>query len=450
MTGGFGVCGIPNNLISALSKRSDVKDLHIISNNGGIDGYGNDLLINNRQVKTLTASYVADNKHLQQQYFNGEIEIKLVPEGTLAEKIRCGGCGIPAFYTPTGYGTIVQEGGFAMKLNKNGTAAVLSQPKPTAMFKGQNYILENSYRADFAFVKAAKADTEGNLVFNKTARNFNHDMAAAGIHTIAEVDEIVDAGKIDPDKVHVPGIFVKNVVLAENKEKILEKTRNPSDIGDIKGKGKIAKRAAEEIRNGMYINLGVGIPSLVTDYINPNVDVTVHTENGMLGVGGYPSGQADPELINAVKEPISETKGCVYFKSSESFGMIRGNHIDATILGGFQVSQTGDLANWIIPGKLLNGMGGAMDLVGSRGGKVIVCMEHLTKEGQKRVVERCSYPITGRECVDVLITDFAVFNFIQDKGFILTDLFKGVTLDQVKQSTGFKFAVAEKIRILDY
>lgn len=451
MTGGFGICGIPNNLINALAQRSDVKDLQLISNNGGLADYGNGLLIKNKQVKRIIGSYVGENKDLESQYFRGEIELELVPQGTLAEKIRCGGAGIPAFYTPTGYGTIVQEGGFAIKLDSQGRPEIISQPKPTAMFGSLNYVLEDSLRADFALIKAAKADTEGNLVFNKTARNFNHDMASSGKITIAEVDEIVEAGQIDPDKVHVPGIYVQKVVLAENKEKKLEKFRKQEDVGKIdQGKGKIAKRAAEEIRNGMYINLGIGIPNLVVDYLSPDVDVTVQTENGMLGVGPYPFGKEDPDLINAIKEAVSETKGCSYFKSSDSFGMIRGKHIDATILGGFQVSQAGDLANWIVPGKIVKGMGGAMDLVGSRGGKVIVVMEHVTKDNKHRVLERCSYPITGRECVDTLITDLGVFQFIRNSGFILTDLFKGVSLDTVKQSTGFKFHVAEKLRILDY
>lgn len=451
MTGGFGLCGIPENLLRALAAKKDsVKDLHIISNNGGLSDAGNGLLISNGQVKKLTGSYVGENKVLEKKYFSGEMELNLIPQGTLAEKIRCGGAGIPGFYTPTGYGTMIQEGGFATLLDSNGKPKNVTSPKSTSFFNGKNYVLEESLRSDFALVKAHIGDTEGNLIFRKTARNFNEDMATAGVITIAEVEELVPAGSLDPDKIHLPGIFVQRIIKGEKYEKRIEKLRSPNDKESKDSlKNKIAKRAAMELSNGMYVNLGIGIPNLVTDFLDKDTQVVIHTENGMLGVGPYPYGKEDSDLISAIKEPISELKGCSYFSSSESFGMVRGNHVDVTILGAFQVSEKGDLANWIVPGKIVKGMGGAMDLVSS-GGKVIVTMEHVAKGNQIKIMDKCGYPVTGREVVSMLITDMAVFTFNEHREMILNELFKGVSLDDVKKLTGCKFKISNNLKTLDF
>jgi 3-oxoacid CoA-transferase subunit A len=203
MAGGFGLCGIPASLIDAV-RQHGAKDLTCISNNAGVDGIGLGVLLQTRQVRKMISSYVGENKEFERQYLAGELEVDLVPQGTLAEKIRAGGAGIPAFYTPTGFGTVVAEG------------------KPTAEFDGRPYVLERSLIADFALVKAWKADTSGNLVFRKTARNFNPIMATAGRITIAEVEEIVDVGEIDPDHVHTPGVFVQRIVRATITEKHIE------------------------------------------------------------------------------------------------------------------------------------------------------------------------------------------------------------------------------------
>ena len=453
LIGGFGICGIPENLLKELSERTEVKDLEIVSNNGGVADFGNGLLLRNKQVKRLTGSYVGENKILESMYLTGELELNLIPQGTLAEKCRAGGAGIPGFYTPTGYGTQIQEGGFPIKLdsaNPKGKPLIVSKSKPTAMFNGRNYVLEEAITGDFALVKAYKADTEGNLIFRKTARNFNHDMATAARITIAEVEEIVEKGQLDPDDIHCPGIFVHRIVKGEKYEKRIERKRDPkqqnSDSDPMKSR--IARRAAEELEDGMYVNLGIGIPNLVTDYIPENKHIVFHSENGMLGLGPYPYGKEDPDLVSAIKEGASETLGCSYFKSSESFAMIRGRHIDLTILGALQVSQSGDLANWIIPGKLVKGMGGAMDLVGS-GGKVIVTMEHTAKGDQIKILEKCSLPLTGKQVVSKLITELGVFCF-DEQGIILTELFKGVELEKVRKLTGCKLRLADKIRTIDY
>jgi len=203
MAGGFGLCGIPENLIRAIRDKG-VKDLTFISNNAGIDDEGLGLLLQTRQVKKMISSYVGENKIFEQQFLNGELEVELVPQGTLAERIRAGGAGIPAFYTPTGVGTRIAEG------------------KEVRVFDGKEYLLERGLTADFAIVKAWKGDRWGNLVYRKTARNFNPMMATAARVTIAEVEELVELGDIDPDMVHTPGIFVQRIVVGERYIKRIE------------------------------------------------------------------------------------------------------------------------------------------------------------------------------------------------------------------------------------
>ena len=205
MAGGFGLCGIPENLILAL-RDSGAKDLTVISNNAGVDDFGLGLLLKTRQIKKMISSYVGENKEFERQYLSGELELEFNPQGTLAERCRAGGAGIPGFYTKTGVGTIVAEG------------------KEHREFNGETYILETGLVADISIVKAEKADTQGNLVFNKTARNFNPPMAMAGKVTIAEVEEIVPTGDIDPDHIHLPGIFVQRIIKGSFEKRIEQRT----------------------------------------------------------------------------------------------------------------------------------------------------------------------------------------------------------------------------------
>lgn len=202
--GGFGLCGIPEALILAL-KETGVSGLTCISNNAGVDDFGLGLLLETHQIKKMIASYVGENKEFERQFLSGELEVELTPQGTLAEKLRAGGAGIPAFYTATGVGTQIADG------------------KEEREFDGRTYILENALTADIALIKAQKADKAGNLVFNKTARNFNPDCAMAGKITIAEVEQIVEIGEIDPDQVHLSGVFVQRIVLNATPEKRIEK-----------------------------------------------------------------------------------------------------------------------------------------------------------------------------------------------------------------------------------
>ena len=203
MAGGFGLCGIPENLIEAL-RRSGVKGLTVISNNAGVDGAGLGLLLETRQIAKMISSYVGENKLFEKQYLDGDLELEFNPQGTLAERIRAGGAGIPAFYTKTGYGTLVAEG------------------KETREFDNEMYVMETGLRADVALVKAWKGDKEGNLVYRKTARNFNPLMATAGKITVAEVEELVEPGELDPDKIHTPGIFVQRIIKGPSYAKMIE------------------------------------------------------------------------------------------------------------------------------------------------------------------------------------------------------------------------------------
>ena len=201
--GGFGLCGIPEALIAAL-RDSGVKNLTAVSNNAGVDGFGLGQLLETRQIKKMVSSYVGENKEFERQFLAGELELEFTPQGTLAERLRAGGAGIPAFYTRTGYGTLVAEG------------------KPVAEFDGKNYILERGIRADVALVKAWKGDKSGNLVYRKTARNFNPMVATAGQITVAEVEHLVEVGEIEPDHVHTPSIFVSRIILNATPEKRIE------------------------------------------------------------------------------------------------------------------------------------------------------------------------------------------------------------------------------------
>lgn len=208
MAGGFGLCGIPENLITAL-RDSGVKDITVISNNCGVDDFGLGLLLQTRQIKKMVSSYVGENKTFEQQYLNGELELEFNPQGTLAERIRAGGAGIPAFYTKTGVGTVIADG------------------KELKDFDGETHVMETGLKADLSIVKAWKGDPEGNLIYNKTARNFNPMMATAGAVTVAEVEELVEVGELDPDNIHTPGIFVKRIIKGDHEKRIERTTTRP-------------------------------------------------------------------------------------------------------------------------------------------------------------------------------------------------------------------------------
>ncbi|KAL6693652.1 hypothetical protein J3F84DRAFT_379559 [Trichoderma pleuroticola] len=459
LSSGFGLCGIAETLIQALHRRGreSLHSLTAVSNNAGLEGRGGlSSLTESGQISNLILSYTGGNKVLEKGYIDGQLAVELCPQGTLAERLRAAGAGIPAFYTPTGAHTLLQDGEIPVRNNPNGGAPLeKGHRRETRDFNGKLYLMETALSGDVAIIRAWKADTAGNCVFRRTTRAFGPLMAKAAKLTIVEAENIVPVGEIDPDDVHLPGIFVDRVVKATVEKQVETLTlREPEGEAVAQGNGKlerkrrIAKRASKELKEGYYVNLGVGIPTMSANFIPKERTVWLQSENGLLGMGPHPTlEEVDPDLVNAGKQTVTFVPGASTFDSSESFGMIRGGHVDVSILGALQVSAAGDLANFMIPGKLFKGMGGAMDLVANpENTKVIVATEHLCKDGSSKIVQQCSLPLTGARCVSTIITDLCVFQVDREKGTLtLTELAPGVTVDEVKSKTDATFAVADEI-----
>lgn len=461
--GGFGICGNPLVLIEAIAERG-INDLVVYSNNPGTQVTGESLGLARFSEKHLMrkfgGSYVGFNIEFERQYLNGEIEVELIPQGTLAERMRAGGAGIPGFYTATGADTAVALGGLPQRFNPDGSIASPSPPKETKVmtFRGEErtFVFEEAITTDFALIRAKKGDRAGNLVFNLSAQNFNFEAAMCADITIVEVEELVETGSLNPNEIHLPGIFVDRILAltpeqAAAKPIEIIRTRSSdssehaaSPLLNPNGKGwsrsGIGNRAAQELQDGEYVNLGVGVPTEVANFVPEGVTVTLHGENGILNMGPYSTeAEVNADLINAGKATVTLKPGGAAFSSSLSFAMIRGGHINTAILGALQVSEKGDIANWGIPGRKMNGMGGAMDLVkGAQ--RVIAVLDHVGKDGAPRLLAECTYPLTAAGVVQRIITSLGVFDVI-DNHLHLIELAPGVTLDDIAENTEATYTI---------
>ena len=426
LQGGFGMTGNPVHLMHALAK-TGTKGLTFIGNNVGEPGIGGGLLLRNGQISKMIGSFFTSNPEAVKAAQSGEVEYELLPQGTLAEAIRAGGAGIGGFFTPTSAGTLLAEG------------------RETKVLNGVEQVFIPGIRGNVAFVRAWKADTAGNLQYRMTEQNFNRAMATAADIVIAEVEEIVEVGELDPNLIHTPGCYVDFLVEAKLTLEDLGSSASVSSSRKVsESRMNMAKRALLELSKGDVVNLGIGIPTLVADLILPEDDINLHTENGMLGVGPVPKdgGGALDYPVNAGKIPVTALPGSSYFDSAESFGMIRGQHVDIAIMGGLQVDEGANLANWAVPGKPLLGVGGAMDLA-SGAKRLIITMTHTNKDGSSKVKPKCSLPLTALGTVNMVITDLAVFEFIEGR-LTLTEVMPGSSLEEIKEKTEASFDIQLK------
>ena len=420
LQGGFGMTGNPVHLMHALAE-TKTKNLTFIGNNVGEPGIGGGRLLRNGQIKKMIGSFFTSNHEAVKAAQDGVVAYELLPQGTLAEALRAGGAGIGGFFTPTSAGT------------------VLAENRETKNIKGVEQVFIEGITGNVAFIRAWKADTSGNLQYRMTEQNFNKAMATAADIVIVEVEEIVPVGELEPNAIHTPGCFVDYLVQSTLTLGDLGSSATVNASKNVNEKRMyMAKRALAELEKGDVVNLGIGIPTLVADLIKPENGLILHTENGMLGVGPTPeNGGAMEYPVNAGKVPVTALAGCSYFDSADSFAMIRGKHIDVAVMGGLQVDQHANLANWAVPGKPLLGVGGAMDLA-SGAKKLIITMTHTSKKGASKIVSECTLPLTTKGSVDMIITDMAVFEFI-DGQMVLTELMPGTTLDEVRKNTTAHF-----------
>jgi 3-oxoacid CoA-transferase len=439
--GGFGPPqNRPATLLKALAEKGP-RRLTLIAN-----GFSYRPLAENDQVATFIGAFGSSAYQRGSPADNaieaGRIEFEACPQGILTERLRAGAAGIPAFYSPVGVDTIVAEG------------------KERREFGGRTYVLETALKPDFAFVRAARADALGNLAFDGGTRNFHPIMAAAARVTVAEVDEIVPVGAISPEDVIVPGVYVDRIVRTEaTREELAGMRRPPSTRGPTLGHGTdaaprlshemMAMRVSRLLERGQVVNLGLGIPTLVSNHVTADMGILFHSENGLLGYGPFPAeNDIDWNIYNAGGQPVTLFAGASIFNSLDAFTMARGGYVDVVILGGFQVSQQGDLANWWAPYMVRGGIGGAMDLIA--GGKsLIVMMDHTTREGEPKILRQCTYPLTGSRCVTTLMTDLALIEVVNG-GLLLRETAPGVTTKEVQRLTEAELGVAPDCHVMEF
>ncbi len=465
----WGVAATPQNLIAAI-KRKGVKDLTVVTHNFV------PLIVFSEEEVTMPTALLPQLRKLitpvvgiqrmgagafVKEYVDKGLEVELTSHGTLASRLYAGATGLGGIYNPVGVGTILGEG------------------KEKRVINGREFLFEEPIRPDYAFIRGYKADKLGNLIYEGTYRTDQPAMAMAARVTIAEVDEIVEVGEIDPEHVVTPGIFVDRIVRIpeaglgthqktkdiisrlgeiEIARKMLFRTPEVDRSPDlVKGRGMkprldketIAMRAAKELKDGDYANLGFGIPDFCALYIPEGV--VFQSENGALGYGPLVMEdeieKADWHYVAAGGRFFTPVPGMALFDVVTSFAMIRGSRL-ITILGALEVSEKGDLANWNTGGGALGGtIGGGMDLaVGAK--RVIVTMEHTTKDGKPKIVKECTYPLTAKECVDLIVTDLAVIEVTPD-GLLLKEVAPGWAPDEVQELTEPELLIAPDLREIE-
>jgi 3-oxoacid CoA-transferase len=427
----------PTDLVEALSQRPGIKDLTAVV----ISFRYVEELASAGQLGRLVTSFGGSAYNTRNASAalirSGALVFEPCPQGIMAERLRAGAAGIPAFYSPVGVDTLVAAG------------------KERRRFGDRDFILEAAIRPDFGFVRAMKADESGNLGGLGSTINFHPTMAAASRVTIAEVDEIVPVGAIAPEEVRVPAIYVDRIVQHDRSRDADRETddirfavrqpRPPDDDRPGLSPELMALRAAQLLKPGQYVNLGIGIPVLVGSFVGPESGVMLHGENGIIGYGPQPGDDEDAWFYyDAQGRPVSILPGASFFSSLEAFTMGRGGHLDVVILGGLQVSAHGDLANWWAPYMAAGAMGGAMDLC-TDVPELIVLMEHVTRDGKPKILERCTYPLTAAGCVTRVITDLALIE-VTPEGLRLRELAPGVTPAYVQERTEARLTVAPDCR----
>jgi 3-oxoacid CoA-transferase len=430
----------PSSLVTALRDRA-VTGLTVYCNGLGQPGHPTaHVLAESGQIAHLVTCFSARPgivSEAERQIRSGHMTLEMVPQGTLVERMRAGGAGLAAIYTPVSVGTSIAEG------------------KEVRYFDGLPYVLERAITTDFALIRAHRADPMGNLQFRGGSRNFNVSFAKAARVAIAEVDEIVEVGELSPDDVDLPGVFVTRVVRSrvqlDVKNLPMRPSRPAGSAREYLGKpaltrGEIARRTARLLPDGAVVNLGAGLPNLVSNHVGER-SVVLHSENGILNYGAIISGsEFDPDIHDASGYFIELRPGASFFDSVTSFEIARSGRLDAVVLGAYQVGANGDLANWATPGMVGGGIGGAMDLaVGAR--RVIVMLEHTDGQGRPKLVERCEFPLTAPRCVDIVVTDLALLT-MHDGSFRLDELARGFTVDEVLSLTGMSVRVADAVGVL--
>lgn len=427
----------PGSLVVAL-KDQGARNLCIVGNSLGAGGdYRSEMLVENQQVSRLVLSFSARPGFpsvAEEFVARGTLQLEMVPQGILIERMRAAGAGLPAFYSPVTAGTSLARG------------------KEEREFSGKPYVLEHALPVDYALLRGFRADTQGNVEFRGSSTHFNPTFAKAARVAIVEVDHIVEAGEIQPERVGLPGIFVSRVVLSTKKTaagKSGLRRRAPDSRREYLGKPALSRleftrRAAALLPDGGYVNLGSGLPTLVASHVVDR-DITLHAENGALGYDLLGEGASpDYDFFDAAGNFIALRPGGSVFDSVVSFEVARSGKLSAVLLGAYQVAQNGDVANWAVPGQIGGGIGGAMDLIAG-GSRLIIVMEHSDSKGRPKLVRSCEYPISARACVDTIVTDLALLVRRGDH-FVVEEIAPGFTREEIKQLTAMDITFADDLR----